>query len=136
MIKEQKWKTGSEREGNRHKSKGSSHGRKQEIKEGQTRSVETVVFVPSIENSQLRDKLQKADDQMTRTLNTPVVKFVERGGTMIIEDLGRTNPWSLDWFCPRKEFSPCNRRMFLANKFEKEAIARVVNKEGGNSRIN
>ena len=59
---------------------------------------------------------------MTRILNTPAVKFVERGGTMIIEDLGRTNPWSLDWFCPRKECEPCKGRMFLAREAEEEAL--------------
>ena len=74
-------------------------------KRGQTqvKCVETVVFVPCMPNSVLTERLQKADDQIVTLLNTPGVKFVERGGTMLIFDAGRTNPWSQDWFCPIKE---------------------------------
>ena len=79
----------------------------------------------------MKEALQKADDQMTKILDTPAVKFVERGGTTIMEDLGRTNPWSQDWFCPRKECAPCNGRYFLAQEEEEETLARV-GKEGKN----
>ena len=55
-----------------------------------------MVLIPSTENSVLRERLQRADDQVVKLLNTPLVEFIERGGTMIEEDLGRTTPWSLD----------------------------------------
>ena len=129
-IEEQKWKTGSEMEGKNRRNKRVDDGRKyKREKEGKVRNVETVVFVPSTDKSKLKEILQKADDQMTKILNTPAVKFVERGGTTIIEDLGRTNPWSQDWFCPRKECAPCNGRLFLAQEEKEETLARV-GKEG------
>ena len=47
-------------------------------------------------------------------------------GTTIDNDLGRTNPWSLDWFCPRKECEPCKVWLFLAEEAEKEALKAVA----------
>ena len=76
---------------------------------------------------------------MVSLLNTPAVKFVERRGTTIEDDLGRTNPWSLDWFCPRKECEPCRGRLFLAKEVEEEAlmaVAATVSEEGTGEGIN
>ena len=49
------------------------NGKKQVMKEGQIRSVKRVVFVPSTEKSQLKEILQKADDQMTKILKTSAI---------------------------------------------------------------
>ena len=53
--------------------------------------VETVVFVPTTPNSGLRKILQKADDQLCLSVNSPSVRFVERGGPTLMETVGRNN---------------------------------------------
>ena len=37
-------------------------------------------------------QLEEADNLMTGITNTPMVRFVERGGVTLIEELGRANP--------------------------------------------
>ena len=54
--------------------------------------VETVVFVPTTPNSNLRKLLQKADDQLCLSVNSPSVRFVERGGPTLMDTVGRNNP--------------------------------------------
>ena len=48
--------------------------------EQRTKSVETVVFIPSTPGSKLRIHLQDADDRLVISINSPSVRFVERGG--------------------------------------------------------
>ena len=50
-----------------------------------------------------------------------------------MEDLGRTNPWSLNWFYSRKKCVPCNVRQSLAKEPEEKILAMVekINKLGG-----
>ena len=45
----------------------------------------------------------------------------------MIDDLGKTNPWAAEWFCPRKDCLPCQGRSFLAQEAEEEA-AKMVDK--------
>ena len=97
----------------------------------QVKNVETVIFIPSTPNSELKERLQKADNSMVKLLNTPSAKFVERRGTTVIDDLGRTNPWSQDWFCPRTECEPCKGTLYLVKEAEKEALRKVIGIEGG-----
>ena len=51
--------------------------------------VETVVFVPTTPNSSLRKLLQKADDQLCLSVNSPSVRFVERGGSNLDGNYGQ-----------------------------------------------
>ena len=76
------------------------------------RQTETVVFIPSTPGSKLKNLLQSQDNLITSSMNTPQVRFVERSGTTVMEDLGRTNPWAAEWFCPRKDCVPCQGRSF------------------------
>ena len=46
-----------------------------------------------------------------------------------MEDLGRTNQWAAEWFCPRKDCLPCQGRAFLAKEEEEEALRLVANGE-------
>ena len=64
---------------------------------GKTILVETVVFVPYTPDSGLKKLLQKADDDLSATLNRPRIRFVERGGTEVTRDVGKPNPWALDF---------------------------------------
>ena len=50
--------------------------------------VETVVFVPTTPDSALRKLLQKADDQLCLSVNSPSVRFVE-GGSDLDRDCGQ-----------------------------------------------
>ena len=62
-------------------------------------------------------------------MNSPKVRFVERAGTTVIEDLGRNNPWAGEWFCPRNDCLPCKGRQILAAEAEQEAL-QLTSKEG------
>ena len=39
-----------------------------------------------------------------------------------MEELGSSNPWSSEWFCPRKDCLPCQGRIFLAVEEEEQSI--------------
>ena len=58
-------------------------GKKTKI-EGEEREkikvIETVIFIPHTRRSVLRNTLQRKDDELTETYNSPGVRFVERGG--------------------------------------------------------
>ena len=58
---------------------------------------------------------------MCQASNCPQVRFVERAGTTIIEELGKNNPWASEWYCPRQDCLPCQGRMELAAEAEEEA---------------
>ena len=59
-------------------------------------------------------------------MNSPTVRVVERAGTKIVEDLGNTNPWRMEWSCPRKSCLPCQGQAILAAEKEQEALAMVT----------
>ena len=66
---------------------------------------------------------------MAQATNSPQVRFVERTGTTLIEDLGRSNPWASEWYCPRKDCLPCQGRAFLAQEETEEATKLVAGGE-------
>ena len=68
-------------------------GRKVKNGEEQSTVVEAVCFVPFTPGSRLKTKLQTADDILSQTMDAPRVRFVERGGQSVIEEVGSNNPW-------------------------------------------
>ena len=78
-----------------------------------TTAVETVAFIPYTPDSALKSLLQKADDELTATLRKPRIRFVERGGSQIVMDVGRPNPWASDFYCSRKECQVCSGRSVI-----------------------
>ena len=62
-------------------------------------------------------------------MGSPKVRFVERAGLTIMEELGSNNPWSTEWYCPRKDCLPCQGRAFLAEE-EAERTLKLVTGEG------
>ena len=54
--------------------------------------METVIFVPATPDSQLKTILQNQDNNICKAMTSPQVRFIERAGTTVIEDLGRNNP--------------------------------------------
>ena len=64
------------------------------------KEIETVVFIPTTEGSKLKKILQEKDDNLCRIAGSPTVRFVEKGGPTILDQVGRNNPWAGDWFCP------------------------------------
>ena len=88
--------------------------------------IESVVFVPYTLESKLRKDLQKVEETLTQEMNTPTVRFVERGGQTVSESLSRNNPWSKENYCLRKCCPPCWGRKWLAQKKEKEAMTLVT----------
>ena len=78
------------------------------------KTIETVVFVPSILGSRLRKCLQEADVRLTYLIKKPMVwLFVERGGIYINRELGRPNPWSGEMCCDRQEYHHCQGRALV-----------------------
>ena len=60
--------------------------------EGKIKEIEAVLFIPSTPDSKLRKRIQKAQDQAARMMNTPTVRVVEWAGTKIMEEIGDNNP--------------------------------------------
>ena len=96
------------------------------------KETETVIFIPSTPGSQLKNILQKQDSIITTAMGSPRARFVERAGVTIMEELGSNNPWSTEWYCPRKDCLPCQGRAFLAKEEEEEAIKLVTGEGKGN----
>ena len=67
-------------------------------------------------------------------MNCPQVRFVERAGTTVIEDLGRNNPLVSEWSFPRPNCLPCPGCTILAAEAEEEAT-RMVRKEGSANKL-
>ena len=67
------------------------------------KNTETVVFIPATPRSELRKRLQEADDLITKATNCPPARFVERGGPTIVDTVGRTNPLAGEWYCSRDD---------------------------------
>ena len=68
---------------------------------GKVKEVEAVLFIPSTPDSELRKRIQKAEDVAAKMMNTPTIRVVERAGTKTMEDVGDNNPWKKEWSCPR-----------------------------------
>ena len=54
--------------------------------------IETVVFMTCTVKSALMRKLQEADNLVTGLVNCPTVRFIEKGGITLMEELGKLNP--------------------------------------------
>ena len=80
--------------------------------------IETVVFVPFTPNGRLCKSLQNEDNKLAQMFRQPRVRFVERKGTTINEELGASDPWSGEYFCGRKMCKPCETRITLAAEVE------------------
>ena len=57
------------------------------------RPVEGVIFIPHTQDSDLQRRLQKVDDKVTKALQMPRTKYVERAGVTLKDMLVRKNPW-------------------------------------------
>lgn len=91
VRKEAKEKTQKKvREG---QSMGSTEGGEKEGGNINIKEVETVVFIPVTPDSALRNLLQEKDEVSCKTANSPVIRFVERGGPTVLDVVGRKNPW-------------------------------------------
>ena len=54
------------------------------------------------------------------------MRFVERAGNTILEELGSSNPWVREWTFPRKDCLPCIGQSLIAAEIELEALKNVV----------
>ena len=72
----------------------------------QVKETETVVFLPATPGSLLKSTLQEHDNNICLATNCPQVRFIERAGVTIMEELGRNNPWAQEWTCLRKDCLP------------------------------
>ena len=65
-----------------------------EEKVTQIKQIETVMFVPATPGSELKTRLPRQDNILCQASNCPQVRFVERAGTTLMEELGKNNPWA------------------------------------------
>ena len=75
-----------------------------------------MVFVPFTPESALREELQRVEDTLTAKMNTPGIRFVERGGNTVTDILRRNNPWSKKGECSRKVCPPYWGRRYIAHR--------------------
>ena len=57
------------------------------------REVDGVIFVPFTNKGRLKEALQQQDDDMTRVMRTPRVRYIENPGTAIKDILVEKDPW-------------------------------------------
>ena len=90
---------------------------------------ECVVFVPATPGSKLRDILQRKDDELSEMLGIPGLKFVEKGGRMILDRIGLNDPWKTETFCQRTDCLHCQRRLTLAQEQEEKAMTKITGEQ-------
>ena len=78
----------------------------------------------------LRKLLQRMDEDLCRTTNSPKARFIERGGPTLLDLVGRNNPWGREWTCPCRNNLPCQSRGLLAAEEEDES-AKMLDKSLG-----
>ena len=101
-------------------------GKNERKGEEQRTVVEAVCFVPFTPGSRLKKELQTVDDILSQTMNAPRVRFVERGGQSIIEEVGSNNPWKQEEFCGRDRCGVCEGRVIIGAEKEEETAAMVT----------
>ena len=67
---------------------------------------ESVMFVTATWRSSLVKALQKMDEAFCKLHKLPRIRFVERGGSKLIQVLGKKDPWE-NRHCCREECWPC-----------------------------
>ena len=101
-------------------------------RENKVTVIEAVAFIPFTPGSELRRRLQEADDLLTQSIGRPRMRFVERGGVEIVKEVVRPNPWAKETYCPRKTCVMCETRLKIEAEKEAESIAKVTgNREEG-----
>ena len=99
--------------------------------EGRRRLViEAVAFVPYTPRFALKKELQRVDDSIAESLGRPKIRFVERGGGQIIQEVGRPNPWASETECQRNGCEVCKGRRVIGAEKEEEASKMVTGKDG------
>ena len=89
---------------------------------------ETICFITYTMESKLCERLQRVDNLFAELHCQPRVRFVERPGDTIERELGRSDPWAGDFFCPRTECLPCNtRRELIEEKRQKRQTGSTQN---------
>ena len=67
---------------------GKTQEEKERCKGMRVKEIEGVVFVPHTPNSKLRNERQEQDELLAVALQAPSLRFVERSGTTVVQDVG------------------------------------------------
>ena len=73
----------------------------------------------------MRDLLQEKDDMVSELMNKPALRFVEKGGSTILDKVGQSDPWKGETFCQRENCLHCQGRYILAQEEEDKVMAKV-----------
>ena len=87
-----------------------------------------MVFVPFTPGSRLRDEIQRQDDVLSKTLEAPAFRFIEKGGNSFDSLLGQADPWKSDMSFEREGCLPCKSRLILLEEKE-ERTAKMITGE-------
>ena len=72
------------------------------------RQVESVIFIPYTHKGELRKRLQKVDDQVTKLMGVGRSKYIEKAGLTLLDQLVEKNVWqSLNGGCQRRHCYVC-----------------------------
>ena len=93
---------------------------------GKVNEVEGVLFVPHTPASKLKEALQTQDEVLAQALGLPSLRFVEKSGTTILEDVGQSDPWAGEQYCGRKECWHCCGRPQLLSEAEERTVSKVT----------
>ena len=88
--------------------------------------MEGVFFVPHTAGSKLKKALQSQNEHLAQSLKVPSLRFVERSGTTIIEDVGQSDPWALDKCFERGDCWHCRGRLQLLQEAEERTTSKIT----------
>ena len=80
-----------------------------------------VVACMHFPGGKLAKMLEEEDERYRKGTKTKKIKFVERGGTTIIDILGRKNPWAREG-CDREDCLPCSEEKGKGGNCQQESI--------------
>ena len=95
--------------------------------------IETVMFVPHTPGGKLLKMLEDEDERYRKGTKMKRIKFVERGGTTIMNILGRKNPWAREG-CDREDCLPCSEEKGKGGNCQQGAFASPTELPVGNVR--
>ena len=67
---------------------------------------EGVIFIPFTKNSQLKRKMQSAEDNLVKGLKSGRIRVMERVGTSVAKSLANPTPWKKE-ACGRTTYHTC-----------------------------
>ena len=82
------------------------------------RTTEVTLKVPYPVGSELRDRVQRVEDEYSTLIGCRKIRVVEGGGYKLIHTLGHNNPWAARQRCDDEGCKTCSSRMWIRERFK------------------